>query len=142
MAYITIVSGGAQPVFATDVLNGTPSQSGNLAAAPVTNFQGPKLDFFQATANAALTGGVGNVNGFISNTLTSIQQTTTVAMYQVNPAANTVLNVAVFPTGAFANAAQFLTACQVANASGGFNIGWASAGANAVFTTQGTYYIA
>jgi hypothetical protein len=63
-------------------------------------------------------------------------------MYQVNPAANTVLNVAVFPTGAFANAAQFLTACQVANASGGFNIGWASAGANAVFTTQGTYYIA
>jgi hypothetical protein len=141
MAYITIVSGGAQPVFATDVLNGTPSQQGNLAAAAVTNFQGPKLDFFQATSNAALTGaGAGNVGGFVSNTLQSIQQTSTVAMYQVNPAANTVLNVAVFPTGAFANAATFLTACQVANGAGGA-YGWASSGANAVFTTQGTYYV-
>ena len=61
-------------------------------------------------------------------------------MYQVNPAANTVLNVAVFPTGAFANAATFLTACQVANGAGGA-YGWASSGANAVFTTQGTYYV-
>ena len=41
MAYITIVSGGAQPVFATDVLNGNVAQTANLAAQTVTNFQGP-----------------------------------------------------------------------------------------------------
>ena len=46
MAYITVVSGGAQPVFATDVLNGNPAQTANLAAGGPVNFQGPKLDFF------------------------------------------------------------------------------------------------
>ena len=136
MAYITVVSGSAQPVFATDVLNGTVAQSANLANASVTNFQGPKLDFYGLTANAALTGNIGGpataANGFISNTLQAIQQTCTVAMYQVNPSANTVLNVATFPTAAFANAATFLTAAQAANGA----IGWSSSTATATFTTQ------
>jgi hypothetical protein len=136
MAYITVVSGSAQPVFATDVLNGTVAQSANLANASVTNFQGPKLDFYGLTANAALTGNIGGpataANGFISNTLQAIQQTCTVAMYQVNPGANTVLNIATFPTAAFANAATFLTAAQVANGA----IGWSSSTATATFTTQ------
>ena len=137
MAYITVVSGGAQPVFATDVLNGSVAQSANLANASVTNFQGPKLDFYSVNANSSLgVSGAGNVNGFVSNTLQAIQQTSTVAMYQVNPAAPTVLNVAVFPVGAFANAATFLTACQGANATGGLNIGWATSNAYATFTTQ------
>jgi len=138
MAYITIVSGGAQPVFATDVLNGSVSQSANLAAQTVTNFQGPKLDFYSLYANSALTvAGAGNVNGFISNTLTSIQQTCTVAMYQVSPTASAnTLNVALFPTAAFANVTTFLTAAQGANATGGLNIGWVSGNAYALFTTQ------
>ena len=67
MAYITVVSGGSQPVFATDVLNGSVAQSANLANASVTNFQGPKLDFYSVNANAALTGNIGGpataVNG-------------------------------------------------------------------------------
>jgi hypothetical protein len=136
MAYITIVNGSAQPVFATDVLNGSVAQSANLAAQSVTNFQGPKLDFYGITANAALTGNIGGpawaVNGFISNTLQAIQQISTVAMYQVNPAANTVLNVATFPTAAFANAATLLSTAQAANGA----IGWSSAAAAATFTTQ------
>lgn len=137
MAYITVVSGGAQPVFATDTLNGPVAQSANLAAQSVTNFQGPKLDFYSVNANSTLVvSGAGNVSGFVSNTLQSIQQTSTVAMYQVNPAAPTVLNVAVFPVGAFANAAVFLTAAQGANATGGLNIGWATSNAYATFTTQ------
>jgi hypothetical protein len=45
MAYITIVSGDAQPVFATDVLNGPVSPSATTAGQPV-NFAGPKLDFY------------------------------------------------------------------------------------------------
>ena len=137
MAYITIVSGGAQPVFATDVLNGNPAQTANLAAQTVTNFQGPKLDFFSLYANSALTAsGAGNANGFISNTLTSIQQTTTVAMYQVTPLASAnTLNLALYPTGA-ANVATVLAAAQGANATGGLNIGWVSGNAYALFTTQ------
>ena len=137
MAYITIVSGGAQPVFATDVLNGNPAQTANLAAQTVTNFQGPKLDFFSLYANSALTAsGAGNANGFISNTLTSIQQTTTVAMYQVTPLASAnTLNLALYPTGA-ANTATVLSAAQGANAIGGLNIGWVSGNAYALFTTQ------
>ena len=138
MAYITVVSGGSQPVFATDVLNGNLAQSANLANATVTNFQGPKLDFYGLTANAALTGNIGGpataANGFIANTLQAIQQTSTVAMYQVNPTANTVLNIAVFPTGGYANAATFLAYAQEANSA----IGWASATGIATFTTWPT----
>jgi hypothetical protein len=137
MAYITVVSGGSQPVFATDVLNGNPAQSANLANATVTNFQGPKLDFFTLTANAALTGNIGGpataANGFIANTLQAIQNITTVAMYQVNPAANTVLNIATYPTAA-ANTAVLLGYAQAANGA----IGWGSAGYAATFTTWPT----
>ena len=136
MAYITVVSGGAQPVFATDVLNGPVAQSANLANASVTNFQGPKLDFFSIVANSSLgVAGAGNAAGFVANTLQALQQTTTVAMYQVNPTTPTILNVAVYPTAA-ANSATILSSAQGANATGGLNIGWTSAAGNAVFVTQ------
>jgi hypothetical protein len=134
MAYITVVSGSAQPVFATDVLNGPIAASANLAAQGPVNFAGPKLDFYGLTANAALTGNIGGpataVNGFISNTLQAIQQVSTVAMYQISPAAN-VLNVATFPVGGFANSAVLLATAQGANGA----IGWSSAGYAATFTT-------
>lgn len=137
MAYITIVSGGAQPVFATDVRNGNPAQSANVAAGGPVNFQGPKLDFFGITANSSLAvAGAGNANGYISQVLQAIQQTTTVAMYQVSPAAPTVLNIAVYPTGA-ANVATIAAAAQQANATGGLNIGVETANVTniATFTT-------
>jgi hypothetical protein len=143
MAYITVVSGGAQPVFATDVLNGNPAQSGNLANAAVTNFQGPKLDFFSLIANTSLgTAGAGNASGYVSNVLQAIQQISTVAMYQVSPANPQILNLAIYPTGA-ANTATLVGLAQTANATGGLNIGIPTANvyANANFATQGTYYI-
>jgi hypothetical protein len=138
MAYIVPVSGGAQPVFATDVLNGNPAQSANLANASVTNFQGPKLDFFSVTANGSLgAAGAGNAYGYVSNILQSIQQTTTVAMYQVNPASPQTLNIALYPTGA-ANTATIVAAAQQANATGGLNLGIPTGNvtATATFTTQ------
>ena len=137
MAYITIVSGGAQPVFATDLRNGAPAQTANLAAGGPVNFAGPKLDFFSLTANSSLAvSGAGNANGYVSNVIQSIQQTTTVAMYQVSPAAPTVLNLAVYPTGA-ANTATIVAAAQQANATGGLNIGIETANVSyaATFTT-------
>ena len=99
MAYITVVSGGAQPVFATDVLN--PVAPGASTAATPVNFQGPKLDFFRVVANATVAGQQ-DVNEYVSNVIQAIQQTATVAMYQVD---GTILSFATFPTGAFANAA-------------------------------------
>ena len=73
MAYITIVSGDAQPVFATDVLNGPVSPSASTAGQPV-NFAGPKLDFFRAVANTTVVGQQG-VNEYVSNVIQAIQQT-------------------------------------------------------------------
>jgi hypothetical protein len=137
MAYITVVSGGAQPVFATDVRNGNPAQTANLAAGGPVNFQGPKLDFFSLTANSSLAvSGAGNAAGYVNNILQAVQQTTTVAMYQVDPASPAVLSLAVYPTGA-ANTATIVAAAQTANATGGLNIGIPTANVSyaATFTT-------
>jgi hypothetical protein len=136
MAFITVVSGGAQPVFATDVLNGPVAQTANLAAGGPVNFQGPKLDFFSLTANSSLgASGAGNAAGYVSNVLQAIQQTSTVAMYQVTPAAPAVLNLAIFPTGAYTTA-TLVTAAQTANASGGLNIGIPTANVSNIASFQ------
>ena len=99
MAYITPVSGGAQPVFATDVRN--PVAAGASTAATPVNFQGPKLDFYRVVANTTVAGQQ-DVNEYVSNVIQAIQQTATVAMYQVD---GTILSFGVFPTGAFGDSA-------------------------------------
>jgi hypothetical protein len=137
MAFITVVSGGAQPVFATDVLNGNPAQSTNLVGQSVTNLQGPKLDFFTLVANTALTGTVGNVGGYVTNVLQAIQQTATVAMYQISGAQSANIVVAMYPTATYTTA-TLVTAAQTANATGGVNIGIPTANvfAQGTFITQ------
>jgi hypothetical protein len=114
MAFITPVSGGSQPVFATDVLNGSIAQSANIAAQGPFNPAGPKLDFFSVTANASLAS-QGGVNQYVANVIQAVQQTATVAIAQVgpNPA---VINFAVYPVGAYTTA-TFVAACQTANAA-------------------------
>jgi hypothetical protein len=113
MAYITVVSGGSQPVFATDVLN--PVAAGASTSATPVNFQGPKLDFFQVTANTSVASQQ-DVNEYVANVIQAVQQTATVAMYQVD---GVQISFGVFPTGAFANAttntsaSTFLAAANV-----------------------------
>ena len=99
MAYITPVSGGAQPVFATDVRN--PVAAGASTAGTPVNFQGPKLDFYQVTANTSVATQQ-DVNEYVSNVIQALQQTCTVAMYQVDGAQ---ISFGIFPTGAFGNSA-------------------------------------
>ena len=142
MASFTKTNGTNQPVFAMDVANGSISGTANIAAQGPVNLAGPGLDFFSLVANATLATS-GNVNGFINNTMQAIQSgagTTgaggTVAMYQVSPAAPTILNVAIYPKGAYANAAQFLAVANTVTATGGQNIQFNSAAGNAVFTTS------
>ena len=117
MAYITPVSGGAQPVFATDVRN--PVAAGASTAATPVNFAGPKLDFYRVVANTTVAGQQ-DVNEYVSNVIQALQSTCTVAMYQVD---GTILSFGIFPTGAFGDsaanpptttdAAKFLVAANV-----------------------------
>ena len=114
MAYLTPVNGDSQPVFAIDVQNGPVSPSASTAATPV-NLAGPKLDFFRAVANTTVVSQQG-VQEYVGNVIQAIQQTATIAMYQVD---GTVLSFATYPTGAFANAstntsaAVFLAAANI-----------------------------
>jgi hypothetical protein len=110
MAQIQNVSGGSQPVFAIDQRIG-PQLAANVTYAPAgvpVNFQGPKLEFFGMN----LSGGNTNpftqagVGGAIELLLQTVQQVSTVAIYQVNNTlANTNFSMATFPVGAF-NTAQ------------------------------------
>ena len=112
MAFLTPVNGDAQPVFALDVQNGPVAPSASTSGTPVQP-AGPKLDFFQITCantNATLQG----VNGYVSNVIRAIQQTSTVAMYQVD---GVQISVAVYPTAAY-TAATILTAAQTATVAG------------------------
>lgn len=108
MAQFTQVNGTAQPVFALDVANGSIDGDVETSATPV-NLAGPKLDFFRAVANTSVAGQQ-NTNEYVSEVIQAIQQTATVAIYQVDA---TVLSFAVYPNGAFANAAAFLAAANV-----------------------------
>jgi len=131
MAYITKVSGGSQPVFATDVLNGPVAQTANIAAQGPVNFAGPKLDYFAVVANASVAS-QGGVNQYVANVIQAVQQTATVAIFQVSADAVT-MNFAVYPTGAFANTSVFVTAVQTANATIG--VPTANVSSTASFTT-------
>jgi|LakMenEpi03Aug12_release.lakeMendotaPanAssembly.Ray.scaffolds.fasta_scaffold1243534_1 hypothetical protein len=103
MAALTITSGGSQPVFATDTLNG-PQLAATTTYTPAgtpTNFMGPKLDFFGCDLGADPSTEA-EVNGMLQTLLQTIQQTATVAIYQVAATSNvTNFSVATYPTGAF-----------------------------------------
>jgi hypothetical protein len=136
MAIFTKVNGTTQPVFAIDVQNGTIANTANIAAGGPVQMAGPKLDFFSLTANSALSAsGAANATGYINNVLQAVQQTATIAMYQVTPSAPTVLNIALYPTGAYTTT-SLVAAAQTANATGGLNIGipTANVAASATFT--------
>jgi hypothetical protein len=145
MAQFTKTNGTTQPVFAMDVANGSISGTANIAAQGSVNLAGPGLDFFSLVANASIATG-GNVNGYINNTIQAIQSGAgitggsaggTVALYQVSPTGSLILNLAIYPKGAYANTAQVLAAAVTANSTGGLTaVGWASCASNAVFTTM------
>lgn len=100
------VHGDAQPVFALDTLNGPIAPSTGTAGSPVQP-QGPKLDFFTLTANATMVNEQG-VSEYVGLVLQNIQQTATVAIYQVD---GVRLSVGVYPSGAY-TAATILTAAN------------------------------
>ena len=125
MAYFTRTNGDAQPVFALDVANGAVAASSTTTGVP-TQPQGPKLEFYRLAANANCATQLG-VNEFISNTLQAIQQTSTVAMYQLDTVGGVgILSVAVYPAGAFANTTVFLDQANTSGVIGGGAISWST----------------
>ncbi len=112
MAQFSRTHGDAQPVFHLDIANGNAAPSTSLAGQTVQP-AGPKLDFFRLVA-ANTMNSQGTVNGFVANAIQAIQQTSTVACFQVDGVA---LSVAVFPTAAF-DASTMLTAANVAGVAG------------------------
>ena len=140
MAGFTKTNGTTQPVFHMDTGNAQIVGTSNIAAAGSVNFQGPKLDFFSFVANASLITS-GNVNGYINNLLQAIQTKGTVAIYQVSPAAPTILNLAIYPTGAYTAATLLATANTSATVStGGQDLQLNSAAGNAAFVTSATNF--
>jgi hypothetical protein len=136
MASIPLVSGGSQPVFAIDQRNG-PVAAANATYQPAgtpTNFAGPALEFYGVDLGADPSGQAG-VNGAIQTILQTIQQTTTIAFYQVAATANaTNLSLATYPVGAFGDTqADSATALQAVIRSLGSNVagtGYSVAAAN------------
>ena len=139
MAGFTKTNGTTQPVFNMDTANGNIQGTANIAATGSVNFQGPKLDFFSLVANASLATS-GNVNGYINNILQAVQIKGTVAMYQVSPAAPTILNLAIYPTGAYSNVTLLATANAATVSTGGQDIQLNTAAGNAVFVTSATNF--
>ena len=122
MAQTTRVHGDYQPVMNYDAASYTVGAVNAVTSAATVQPQGPKLDFFTATANGALS------TTMIDNGIKAIQQLATVYLYEYTDASNDTLAVAVYPTGAWTTAG-LVTALEGA--------GWANAvtvTASATFT--------
>jgi hypothetical protein len=111
MAYFPPANGDAQPVFALDINNG--AQTGDISSAALVQMAGPKLDFFKViienTSSQAidLTNQLGNVTngvftpGVVVQINQAIQQTATIAMYQVEADTTGQISYAIYPSGAY-----------------------------------------
>ena len=113
MAYFPPFNGDAQPVFALDVNNG--SQTGTITVDATVQMQGPKLDFFKVVvedgSNTAidLRAQLGNYSGggtvfnpgLVQIINQKIQETATIAMYQVEADTSGQISYAIYPSGAY-----------------------------------------
>ena len=120
MAEFTRTHGNAQQVFHIDTNNG--ALSGALAESAPVNLAGPKLDFFKIIiengSNSAqdLQAEVGTGLA-VEAILENIQQTSTVAVYQVEDDTSGQISVAIYPTGAY-TASTLQTSIRTLTAAG------------------------
>lgn len=118
MAQFTKVNGDLLPVLHLDSPAYTNSGANAVSSEASVQPQGPKLDFFTATASgsSALTGTQ------VSLAIQATQQLATVYIYEFTTAGPDTLAMAVYPTGAWTDATlqasirAALTAGGVANA--------------------------
>ena len=98
MAQFTRVNGDLKPVLWLDQPDYTNSGVNAVSTGLTVQPQGPKLDFFTATANGALT------TTQVNSAVQAIQQLATIYIYEYTDAANDTLAFAVYPTGAWTTA--------------------------------------
>lgn len=123
MAQFTRVNGDLQPVMHMDAAAYTNAGVNTATSAATVQPQGPKLDFFTATANGAVS------TTQLAAAIQTVQQLAVVHIYEYTDASNDTLALAVYPTGAWTTTT--LAAALEANA------GWANAvtvTASATFT--------
>ena len=99
MAQFTRTNGDLQPVLWLDEPEYTNNGVNAVTSAATVQPQGPKLDFFTATANGALT------TTQVSACVQAIQQKATIAIYEYTDTSNDTFAFAVYPTGAWTTAA-------------------------------------
>ena len=118
MAEFTRTHGNAQQVFHIDTNNG--ALSGALAESAPVNLAGPKLDFFKILIDDGsavdLQAEVGTGLA-VEAILENIQQTSTVAVYQVEDDTSGQISVAIYPTGAY-TASTLQTSIRTLTAAG------------------------
>ena len=118
MAEFTRTHGNAQQVFHIDTNNG--ALSGALAESAPVNLQGPKLDFFKLLIDDGsavdLQAEVGTGLA-VEAILENIQQTSTVAVYQVEDDTSGQISVGIYPTGAY-TASTLQTQIRLLTAAG------------------------
>ncbi len=123
MAQFTRVNGDLQPVHWIDSPSYTNSGVNTATSGATVQPQGPKLDFFTATANGALS------TTQLAAGIQAIQQLATIYIYEYTDASNDTLAFAVYPVGAWTTAG-LVTALET-------DAGWANAvtvTASATFT--------
>jgi hypothetical protein len=132
MATLFRPNGDADPVFALDISNG--AQSGNLAtvgANALVQMAGPKLDFFALVVENGsdqaidLRNELGNITdpGVVQTINQTIQQTATIAFYQVQNSTTGQISYGLYPSGAYTTttlntAVTALGNVQITNSSG------------------------
>lgn len=132
MATLFRPNGDADPVFALDISNG--AQSGSLAtvgANALVQMAGPKLDFFAVVVENAsnqaidLRAELGNITdpGVVQTINQTIQQTATIAFYQVQNSTTGQISYGLYPSGAYTTATldtavTGLGNVQITNSSG------------------------
>lgn len=105
MATFTRSNGDAHPVFALDIANG--KQTGNIGSTDaLVQPAGPKLDFFAVVVENSSNQARDlrtelDAGEAVEAILRAVQQTATVAFYQVEGASTGQISLAVYPTGAF-----------------------------------------
>ena len=102
MAQFTRVNGDLKPVLWLDAPEYTNTGVNAVTSAATVQPQGPKLDFFTATANGALT------TTQVAFAIQTIEQLATIHIYEYTDAANDTLAFAVYPTGAWDSASLVL----------------------------------
>ncbi len=108
MAEFTRVSGDLKPVLNYDASEYTNTGANAVTSAATVQPQGPKLEFFTATANGAVS------TTQLVSAINTIGQLATIHMYEYTDTTNDTLAVAIYPVGAWTTTS--LAAALEANA--------------------------